>query len=316
MKTLTFKNGDKIPVLGLGTWKSEPGEVKKAVLAAIKAGYRHIDCAPVYGNESEVGEALTEAFDTGLVKREDMWITSKLWNSNHKEEQVIPALKKTLADLKLDYLDLYLIHWPVAFKAGVSFPEGSEDFYTLKEVPLTETWKGMEATVKAGLAKHIGVSNFNKERVHFLLENSKIAPEMNQVEMHPFLPQQELVDFCQLNKIHLTAYSPLGSGDRSEQMKKDNEPILFDHPVIKEIAEKHKASTAQVLISWQIHRDIVVIPKSTNEGRIQQNFESKDLALGEEDMSKIEGIDYEYRFVDGSFWAAGGSDYTQKALWG
>lgn len=316
MKTLQFKNGDEIPVLGLGTWKSEPGVVKKAVYTAIKKGYRHIDCAPIYGNEKEVGQALQQAIEEGVVKREDLWITSKLWNDSHKEEGVIPALQKTLKDLQIDYLDLYLIHWPVAFKSGVSFPEDPDDFLSLDQVSLSETWNGMQKAVENKLTRHIGVSNFNSKKVQELIDNSDVAPEMNQVEMHPLLPQKELVDFCKTNNIHLTAYSPLGSGDRSEKMKQDNEPTLLENEVIKEIAEKHTVSPAQILIAWQLHRGIVVIPKSTNSERIQENLDAVSIKLENEDMEKINGIDSTFRFIDGSFWETGGEEYSQEALWG
>jgi alcohol dehydrogenase (NADP+) len=316
MKKLEFRNGDKMPALGLGTWKSEPGAVKDAVLTAIKDGYRHIDCAAIYGNEKEVGEALSQAFEEDLVNREEMWITSKLWNDSHKKDQVIPALKNTLKDLKLDYLDLYLVHWPVAFKSGVSFPENEKDFLSLSEVPLTETWEGMQKTVDEGLAQHIGVSNFKKEKIQHLIDNSDFVPEMNQVEMHPLLPQEELVQYCKDRSIHLTAYSPLGSGDRSEKMKRDDEPTLLENKVVNEVAKKHDASPAQVLISWQMHRDVIVIPKSTNANRIQENFEAASLSLDLDDMEKINEINYSFRFIDGSFWEKGGKEYSQEALWG
>ncbi|MDX1651401.1 MAG: aldo/keto reductase [Brumimicrobium sp.] len=316
MKTLKFKNGDEMPALGLGTWKSRPGEVKEAILTAIKTGYRHIDCAPIYGNEEEIGLALQHAFDAGLVKREEMWITSKLWNDSHREEHVLPALKKTLKDLKLDYLDLYLVHWPVAFEHGVTDPSGSSDFLSLEEVPLSETWRGMQKTIDEDLVRHIGVSNFKEEKIQELLEESDFIPEMNQVEMHPMLPQEDLVEFCKDRDIHLTAYSPLGSADRSEQMKQDNEPALLENETIKAIAEKHDATTAQILISWQLHRGVATIPKSTNSKRIKENFASASLKLEQADMDKINQIDYEFRFIDGSFWEEGGEEYSQKALWG
>ena len=150
MKTLQFRNNDEMPILGLGTFRSEPNEVYTSVYEAIKIGYRHIDCASVYGNEKEVGNAITDAIKEGIVTREDLWITSKLWSDSHGRENVIPALQNTLNDLQLEYLDLYLIHWPVAFKKGVEFPKTAEEFIPLEDKPLTDTWKGMEDALEPG----------------------------------------------------------------------------------------------------------------------------------------------------------------------
>ncbi|MEQ8702646.1 MAG: aldo/keto reductase [Phaeodactylibacter sp.] len=316
MKTLNFSHNDKMPMIGLGTWKSKPGEVYDAVLTALKTGYRHIDCAPIYGNEAEVGNAIQEAIQQGVLKRSELWVTSKLWNDAHRKADVIPALKKTLSDLKLEYLDLFLIHWPVALSPGVMFPKGSDDFLSLDEVPLTETWQGMEAAVDEGLARHIGVSNFNLERVRHLVGNSRIKPEMNQVELHPFLPQEDLRKGCKELGVHLTAYSPLGSKDRSSAIKKDDEPLLLEHPAVKRVADKRDCTPGQVLISWALHRGTAVIPKSTNAGRIKENLESSGVELSVEDMQFIAQIGPEYRFVDGSFWAMEGSPYTMAGLWG
>jgi alcohol dehydrogenase (NADP+) len=316
MKTLTFSQNDKMPIIGLGTWKSKPGEVYDAVLTALKTGYRHIDCAPIYGNEAEVGNAIRDAISQGVLKREDLWVTSKLWNDAHRKKEVIPALKKTLNDLKLDYLDLFLVHWPVALKEGVMFPKDGDDFLSLEEVPVTETWQGMEAAVDEGLARHIGVSNFNLERVKHLVNNSRIQPEMNQVELHPFLPQSDLLDGCRDLGVHLTAYSPLGSKDRSSAIKKDDEPLLLEHPAVKRVADKRDCTPGQVLISWAVHRGTAVIPKSTNAGRIQENLKSAEVELSVEDLQFIAQIGPEYRFVDGSFWAMEGSPYSMADLWG
>lgn len=314
MKTLQFKNGDHLPILGLGTWKSKPGEVRQAVYWAIEAGYRHIDCAAIYQNEREVGQGIADAIGDGLVKRQDLFITSKLWNDSHRHDDVKPALEKTLTDLRLDYLDLYLIHWPIAFKRGVSFATLREEFYTYQDVPLAQTWEGMQDQKMSALTRHIGVSNFNQKKLKEILDLGGEKPEMNQIELHPFLLQQPLVDFCKANDLLVTAYSPLGSPDsRAERHK--NDPRLLENPVVQEIASKHGASIGQVLIAWSIARDIAVIPKSINQGRIIDNLKSADLVLDEQDMKSLSEIGINHRFVDGSFFTGPQSPYKLADLW-
>ncbi|EPR71442.1 aldo/keto reductase [Cyclobacterium qasimii] len=316
MKYITFKNQDKMPMLGLGTWKSGPGEVYQAVLWALEAGYRHIDCAAIYQNEKEVGDALNKAFKDGIVSREEVWVTSKLWNNAHEMDKVEGGLQKSLADLQLDYLDLYLIHWPISLKEEVMFPKSGDDFLDYKTVPLSDTWKGMEALKDKGLVKHIGVSNFNISKLKEILDSCVIAPEMNQIELHPYLPQDGLVGFCKENGINITAYSPLGSADRPKARQKDDDPILMEHKVFKDIAQKHGVSVAQVLIAWSLHRDIAVIPKSANKERIKANLESKDVELQADDLKSIADINSHHRYIDGTFFTeVPGSPFRQSDLW-
>ena len=316
MKELHFRNDDSIPQLGLGTWKSKPGEVKEAVIEALKVGYRHIDCAFIYNNEAEIGEAFEYCFENGIVSRRDLFVTSKLWNNAHRESEVIPALQKTLNDLRLNHLDLYLIHWPVAQKSDVIFPEKSSDFESLDNVSLQETWKGMIEAQSQGLTKHIGVSNFSEKKIETLVQAfPENYPELNQVELHPYLQQESLFKFCRDHSILITGYSPLGSGDRHSSNRRENEPVLLEDPVIRKIAQDKNCSPAQVLLAWHLHRGSVVIPKSVNASRILQNLNAQNVDLSEKEMADIEKLDRHFRFIDGSFWTLDDSPYTLANLW-
>lgn len=310
MQKLKFANGDQWEQIGLGTWKSKPGDVGKAVELAIEMGYRHIDCAAIYMNEGEIGEAIHSCIQRGLINRKDLWITSKLWNNAHGRDEVIPALKKTLRDLKLDYLDLYLIHWPVAIKNNVINATQADDYLSLAQQPIAATWQGMEEAKALGLTRHIGVSNFSRLKLENLLANCKEKPEVNQVELHPYLQQNELLAFCKNHQIFLTAYSPLGSGDRSDSLKKEDEPKLFLDTTLQKIAAKHKVSVAQILISWHLHRNTVVIPKSIHPERLKENLLSHQVQLDSEDLLAIQKLDKGYRYITGKFFELPGNGYV------
>lgn len=310
MKIFKFRNGDEMHAIGLGTWKAQGENLKKAVKDAIYAGYRHIDTAANYENEEVIGEALSEIFAEGRIFREDLFITSKLWNDSHAKGQVIPALEESLRKLKLDYLNLYLIHWPVAFRYGVKFPKTPDDYLTLEEAPLLETWKQMEKAKELGLTKHVGVSNFSIKKLENLIAHSDVVPEMNQVEMHPLLPQNELLVFCKKNEILMTAYSPLGSGDRAKSMKAGDEPNLLDLDVIRNIAKKHNTLPAQVLISWHTKRGCAAIPKSVTKEHLITNFQAADVELDENDMKAISEINERYRYINGKFFDEPTKGYT------
>jgi alcohol dehydrogenase (NADP+) len=314
MKTINFAGGGAMPAFGLGTWKSGPDEVYRAVGEALKLGYRHIDCARIYGNEAEVGRALREAFDADVVSRADLWITSKLWNDRHEPAEVAPALDETLADLGLEYLDLYLVHWPVALRKGAGLPLEAGDMISLDDLPIAETWAAMEA-LPPERCRHIGVSNFSAAKLEALCDAATRPPECNQVELHPYLQQTELLERCAARGVAVTAYSPLGSRDRPKSLVVENEPVLLDDPIIGDIAARHGATPAQVLIAWALARGTAVIPKSVNPKRLAENLAATELSLSAADLSAIAGLDRHRRYVSGGFWAVDGSDYTLARLW-
>ncbi|XP_031773914.1 LOW QUALITY PROTEIN: aldo-keto reductase family 1 member B1 [Apis florea] len=287
---LKFYNGNEIPMFGLGTWKSKPGEVTQSVKDAIDIGYRHIDCAHVYGNEKEVGIAIKDKIAQNIIKREDIFITSKLWNTFHRPDLVEPAIKTSLSDLGLEYLDLYLIHWPVAFKEGDDlFPQNPDGSPILSDVDYVDTWKAMETLVTKGFTKNIGISNFNSEQVERILKICTIKPVTNQIECHPYLTQKKLSKFCKDRDILITAYSPLGSPDRP--WAKPDDPKLLDDKKLSEVAKKYDKTPAQILIRYQLDRGHIVIPKSVTRSRIVENFEVFDFKLSSEDIEYIDSFD-------------------------
>ncbi|PWN47154.1 Aldo/keto reductase [Violaceomyces palustris] len=272
-----------MPQIGLGTWLSQPGEVEQAVEHAIKAGYKHIDGAKIYHNHNEVGAAIKKCIPS-VIKREDLWVTSKLWNNAHKPENVQPACEQSLKELGLDYLDLYLIHWPVPFqfvsweKKDLVPKDEAGKLLLDRETSLVDTWKAMIELKKTGLVKSIGVSNFTKEMLEAIIKATGVVPSVNQIEAHPLLPQDDLVEYCNQNKINITAYSPLGN-NLTGQTK------IVDYPQVREIAQKTGSDPAQVLIAWGVKRGYSVIPKSVTPSRIESNF--KQVVLSDEDYESI-----------------------------
>lgn len=314
MKTQRLAHGTEIPALGLGTWKSEPDEVYRAVRVALEVGYRHVDCAAIYQNEGEVGRALEDAIAAGEIERGDVWVTSKLWNDSHSPEHVRAALEASLRRLRLDYLDLYLIHWPVALRHGTLLPSGPGDFIPLSEVPLESTWEAMVSLRAAGLSREVGVSNFSKGQITRVRDATGETPAVNQIELHPYLQQSELLEACRALGVAVTAYSPLGSPDSAGFMGRHDDVLLTKHPTIVAIADSHDATPGQVLIAWALARGTSVIPKSVNPSRIAENWEARRLSLSPGDMSAIAALDRHERKVDGSFWFLG-ETYSPETLW-
>jgi alcohol dehydrogenase (NADP+) len=306
---------ESIPAIGLGTWKIARDEVGPTIAAAIDVGYRHFDCASIYNNEKEIGAALAAAVESGAVKREEMWVSSKLWSNAHAAKHVRPALERTLKNLQLNHLDLYLIHWPVSFRADITFPKSPDQFIAPGDLPIIETWKAMEKMVKKGLCRHIGVCNFSIAKLSDLHKQATIKPYTNQIELHPYLQQPEMVRYCKENSIQLTAYSPLGSGKVPETRMEKDIPSLLTHPKIKNVATKYNATPAQILIAWGLKRKTIVIPKSIHPKRLLENYNAQNITIDNSDMDDLHQLDLKYRFLDGTYFTQSGSPYTHATLW-
>jgi D-xylose reductase len=308
MQTLTLRTGDQMPALGLGTWKIPRDVCAETVHAAIAMGYRHLDCACDYGNEVEVGLGIARAIDEGLVTREDLWITSKLWNTYHAPEHVEPAIRRTLTDLGVDYLDLYLIHFPISLRF-VPFevryppewlfdPDADPARMEFEDVPIASTWTAMEALVPAGLTRNIGVCNMTTGFLMDLLAGARIPPAVLQVEMHPYLTQERLARFAALRDIAVTAFSPLGAGSYVSLGMAETSQSALEHPVVREIAERVSATPAQVVLAWAMQRGTNPIAKSSSAARLRENLGAGDVHLSEADIAAVSGLNQNLRFND------------------
>ncbi|KAI7554871.1 Aldo/keto reductase [Hortaea werneckii] len=296
-RTLKLNTGSSIPVVGLGTWQSGPGEVRNAVYHALKCGYKHIDAAFVYGNEEEVGDGIRRALEDHVITREELFVTSKLWCTYHRNPQ--KCLDEGLEKLGLDYVDLYLMHWPVPMNPNGNHPlfpkhtDGTRDLDTTWSH--VQTYKEMEKLLATGKAKAIGVSNYSVKYLEELLPKVDVVPAVNQIENHPLLPQQDIVDYCHWKGIVVEAFSPLGSTDSP----------LFSEDIVLEIAAKYGIGAGSVLISYQATKGHVVLPKSTTPSRIQDNLHLVDLDTSDmEALEKINKYRCTKRFVYPAFGVA------------
>ncbi len=309
---LTLNNGLKMPQIGFGAWKVPTDSAPTTIYNAIKEGYRLIDGAQDYANEQEVGEGVRRAIKDGLVKREELFITTKIWNTFHEPKHAIESAKRSLKDWGLEYFDLVLIHFPIAQKyvdPAERYPPGLFTDETAKRidlepVPLSATWGALETLVESGLTKSIGVSNYAAPLVADLLSYSKIKPSVLQIEHHPYLTQPRLVEFAQKNGIAITAYSTFGPQSFLElgHAVAHSTPKVLEHETITKIASKHGKSPAQVVLRWVTQRGIAVIPKSNNINRLRDNLTVYDFDLTEEELKAIGDLNINLRFNDPYSW--------------
>jgi alcohol dehydrogenase (NADP+) len=315
----TVFTGAQIPAIGLGTFGSDrfTGEdIAKAVLGAAEVGYRHFDCAAVYGNEHLIGHSLRAILDGG-VKREDIWVTSKLWNDKHGEDDVIPACKKSLADLQLDYLDLYLVHWPFPnFHApGCDVESRSPDAKPYIHENFMKTWRQMEKLVDMGLVRHIGTSNVTIPKLNLILRDAKIQPACNELELHPHFQQPELFRYLVDHKIVPIGFCPIGSPTRPDRDMTPEDTVDIQDPVIVKIAKRLNVHPAVVCVKWAVQRGQVPVPFSIHRNEYLSNLQcAVSDPLTDEEMQEIAGIDRNCRLIKGQvfLWKEG---QTWEDLW-
>ncbi|KPJ10854.1 Alcohol dehydrogenase [NADP+] A [Papilio machaon] len=296
---LKLNNGKLMPAIALGTYlgfdqggvvKSVNKQLANVVMNAIDIGYRHFDTAAIYETEEEIGEGIRKKIEEGAINRDDIFVTTKLWNTQHKREQVPLALKQSLNKMGLNYVDLYLMHWPI----------GLNDDYTFSDVDFMETWRGLEDVQTMGLTKSIGVSNFNLDQLKILIKDASIKPVAIQVEVHPQMIQSEIIEYAKSEDMVVMGYSPFGSLVMRYGMQFPGPKI--DEPVLVEIARKYNKTTPQVVLRWQIDRNVVPLPKSTNLKRLKENIDIFDFKLEQHEIEIINKFHNNVRYTLPSFW--------------
>lgn len=290
MKTLKLNNDKEIPIIGYGTFKSTEGEAYRIVKEAIDVGYRHFDCAYFYHNEHEIGAALTDKIKDGTVKRDDLFITTKLWNNFHAKDLVVPMLRSQLKSLQLEYVDLYLIHWPFGFKKDAEMDLSALDSSAYSDVDYLETWEAMEECVRLGLARSIGISNFNTDQITRLLNAAQIKPAVNQIEVNPNINQKKLIQFCGDRGIVITGYCPLGRMYAYEDSSDVPKPTLLDERVLA-MREKYNKTAAQIVLRYLLDLGITIVPKSTRKERMIENLDVFDFELEKVDVEYLDSLD-------------------------
>jgi len=301
-------NQQQMPAVGFGLWKIAKNDTADRVFKAIEVGYRHLDSAADYGNETQAGEGIRRALADGVCTRDELWITSKLWNTFHRPEHVREACEKTLSDLGVDYLDLYLVHFPIALKyvpiskryppEWVFDPACEQPTMEIDPVPLSDTWRAMEALVHAGLVRNIGVCNYNSALLHDLMAYATLKPAMLQIESHPYLTQQRLIQLAQDYGIAVTAFSPLGAGSYVELSMASDQDSVLSQPIVQEIAGRVQRTPAQVVLRWGVQRGTSVIPKTSRVERLAENLAVFDFTLSSDDMAAISALNQNRRFND------------------
>ena len=299
---------DQMPAVGFGLWKIAKKDTADMVYKAIEAGYRHLDSAADYGNEAEAGEGIRRAIAAGFCTRKDLWITSKLWNTFHRPEHVHEACEKTMADLGVDYLDMYLVHFPISLKyvpiaeryppEWIFDPKAEQATMEIDPVPLADTWRAMEKLVQAGLAHHIGVCNYNSALLHDLMSYAEIKPALLQIESHPYLTQSRLLQLAHDYDMAVTAFSPLGAGSYVELSMANEQDSVLSQPVVLDIAARVQRTPAQVVLRWGVQRGTSVIPKTSKAERLKENLTVFDFSLSSADMAAISALNRNRRFND------------------
>lgn len=314
---IPLADGGQIPALGLGTWKIPEASTPAIIQEAVRVGWRHFDCACDYGNESAVGTGLAAAFAAGLCRREEVWVTSKLWNTYHEPKHVRAACERSLRDLKLDVLDLYHVHFPISltfvpfttrYPPGWFFdPQATAPAMQPIRVPIAETWGAMEELLRAGLVKRIGVCNFGTSLLRDLLAVATIRPAVLQVELHPYLTQSRLLRYCQTEHIAVTAFSPLGADSYVPiGMAQADESVLVD-PLVLALARHHGKTPAQIVLRWALQRGTIAIPKTQQPARLAENLAVFDFVLDADEMTCLSALDRNRRFNDPA-------DFGEKAF--